>query len=112
MALTLISRNAPVETTVPAKTGLQWVGWGALGTGYGLTVTPGTYLATVVAEGATVSRVAVWNNDTYTWTSITQGTPVRLVFPSGFSQLRMQVDAPKGGTVTVKLDKVSPPPPA
>lgn len=107
--LKLISRPSVVETTVGPSDTDQWVGWGALGSNYGLTVDPGTYLVTVVADGATVSRVAAWNNDNYTWKNITNGVPVRLVFPKGFSQLRMQATSPKGGTVTVKLDKVSPP---
>lgn len=109
--LKLISRPSVVETTVGPSDTDQWVGWGALGSTYGLTVDPGTYLVTVVTDGATVSRVAAWNSDNYAWKDITNGVPVRLVFPKGFSQLRMQSTSPKGGTVTVKLDKVSPPPP-
>lgn len=110
MALKLIRRGPVVETTVPAGADNNWVGWADGGT-YGLNVDPGTYLVTVVPNNVDLpAGIAVWAGD-YTWVPITPGIPVRLVFPNRYTQLRMRATSPDGGTVTVKLEKVIPPPP-
>lgn len=109
MALKLIRRAPVVETVVPAGANNDWVAWVDGGT-YGLNMTPGTYLVTVVTTGVQVNIVAVWAAGEYAWTDIQSGVPVRLVFPPGYTQLRMRATSPDGGTVTVKLEKVIPPP--
>lgn len=107
--LKLIRRAPVVETTVPAGADNAWVSW-ADGGAYGLNVDPGTYLVTIVPTGVEIaSSVAVWVGN-YTWVQVTPGVPVRMVFPAGVAQLRMRATSPTGGTVTVKLDKVLPPP--
>lgn len=108
MALKLIRRAPVVETTVPAGAYNDWVGWPDGGT-YGLNMEPGTYLVTVVPTGVEVPSVAVWAGG-YQWVDIQPGTPVRLEFPNRLTQLRMRATSQSGGTVTLKLDKVSPPP--
>lgn len=108
MALKLIRRAPVVETTVPAGADKDWVSW-ADGGNYGLNVDPGTYLVTVVLNGVEVANIAVWAGGKYEWVKCVPGVPVRMVFPDG-AQLRMRATSPTGGTVTVKLDKVLPPP--
>ena len=96
---------------MPAGADYAWVSW-ADGGNYGLNIDPGTYLVTVVPENVNLPLgVAVWAGD-YTWVQVTPGVPVRMVFPDGGAapQLRMRATSPTGGTVTVKLDKVLPPP--